>query len=114
MVLTFWTIGCPGCEAEREAMSRLAARYADSSVVFLAFHCRGGERILRDYLSHSPYRAVHVSSAKEIADLFHVQGYPTHIIIDSEGRIFTRKVGGSDRIDADIERLIQRCRSLSQ
>lgn len=113
VVLTFWFIGCPGCEIEREAMNRLAKKYHDSDVVFIALLCRDGDASLRAYLAQAPYHARHITAAQRIAEQYSVHAFPTHVIIDTEGRIFSTLLGGSDEKDAIIEESLDRCRLLT-
>lgn len=111
VVLTFWFIGCPGCEIERDAMNRLAKKYDEKNVVFIAL-ARDGEARLKDYVLKNTYNAIHIPGAESIAEKFSVQAYPTHFIIDGEGRIDAKVIGGSKDTDIILENFIERCRRL--
>ncbi len=113
VVLDFWFIGCPGCEIEKDALTRIAKKYAGTDVVFISLS-KDNENRLRSYLMTHPSNWICIPGASSIAEKYNVYGYPTHIIIDKEGRIDSKIIGGYDKIDEELARYIERCRALSE
>lgn len=113
VVLDFWFIGCPGCEIEKDALTRIAKKYAGTDVVFISLS-KDNENRLRSYLMTHPSNWIIIPGASSIAEKYNVYGYPTHIIIDKEGRIDSKIIGGYDKIDEELARYIERCRALSE
>jgi thiol-disulfide isomerase/thioredoxin len=84
VVLNFWFIGCLPCRQEIPLLNPLVEQYP--KFVFLAFALDGEEQ-LRDFIAKTPFRYEIVGNAQKIADAFEVNGYPTHIVINSNGEI---------------------------
>lgn len=106
VVLNFWFVGCPGCDVEIPALNRLVAEFKDKDVVFLSF-ALDDKATLEKYLKQNPFHYATVATASTFSDKYGVTGYPTHIIIDKEGRIRGRKVGGSEKTDDELRPLIK-------
>lgn len=87
LVLNFWFIKCPPCRMERPYLNKLVEEYAaDTNVVFVAvsldpkFH-------LDTFLVHNPFKYRVIPDGMPIAQENAVEQYPTHVILDKEGKI---------------------------
>jgi thioredoxin-related protein len=76
-------------------------------VVFLAFANDDAEA-LRGFLSKNEFCYDIIPSAEEIAQRFGVSAYPTHILIDREGRVALKLTGGDEKRAEDLRILIDR------
>lgn len=107
VVLNFWFIGCAPCRVEMPGLNKLAAEFADKDVLFIGFATDGAEP-LRKFLAEKRFDYKVIPESGGVAADYGVGSYPTHVIIDQQGRVAARLVGGSvDRHD-DLRPLIQR------
>lgn len=107
VVLNFWFIGCAPCRIEIPGLNEMVGHYDQEQVVFIAFALDDKES-LSQFLTESPFKYQIIPGAFEQADAFHVQGYPTHIILDKKGNIRSTLTGGSADRHKQIQPLIDR------
>ena len=107
VVLNFWYVGCAPCIVEIPGLNRLVKELEGRDVVFLAL-ALDGPKTLRSFLREKPFDYHIVPSSAEIAKEFEVSSYPTHVLIDREGRIRHVLTGGNETRHEDLRRLIER------
>jgi thiol-disulfide isomerase/thioredoxin len=96
VVLDFWYIGCPGCELEKQSMSALGENYKDSGNVAFLSIALDKRNALDRYFSKVSFHLPVVSDANgDIAKIFSINDYPTHVILGKDGSIFDVSSGGS-------------------
>jgi len=87
VVLNFWFIRCPPCRLERPYLNQLVQEYkTDSSVVFIAV-ALDPKFQLENFLKDNPFDYQVIPDGREIADNYMVDQYPTHVILNDEGRV---------------------------
>ena len=104
--LNFWATWCPPCRAEMPGLNKLVAEFADSDVVFIGFASDPAEE-LRRFLDGHRFEYRIVPQAGNIARLYGVAVFPTHVIIDKEGRVRYFLTGGSPERHDQLRPLIQ-------
>lgn len=93
IVLNFWFINCPPCKMEIPELNELVEGYKENKdVVFLAM-ALDNKRELRDFLKTMPYNYNIVDDARYISDRYGVKGYPTHVVIDKNGKVKFSTIG---------------------
>ncbi|HAA16604.1 MAG TPA: hypothetical protein DCE41_34800, partial [Cytophagales bacterium] len=107
VVLNFWFIGCAPCRVEMPGLNELVADYAEEEVAFVAFALDGQES-LEKFLAKKAFDYTIIPDADGIATEYGVQAYPTHVVIDKEGRIQSTLTGGSETRHEDLKPLIDR------
>jgi len=109
VVLNFWFIGCAPCKAEIPGLNKLVNEFKDQGVVFLAFAADPAED-LRSFLKKTEfdYEIVSEEFSSTMIDQLNIDPFPTHIIIDREGNIEARIIGGSENRHEEIRPLIAR------
>ena len=107
VVLNFWFVGCAPCIVEIPGLNRLVKELEGRDVVFLAL-ALDGPKTLRSFLREKPFDYHIVPAAAKIAKEFEVSTYPTHVLIDGEGRIRHVLTGGNETRHEDLRRLIER------
>jgi len=108
VVLNFWYIGCAPCEVEIPSLNKLVEKYGEKEeVVFLAFALNDA-KTLDSYLEKKPFKYQIIPRSHQIAKQYGVEGYPTHYIINRQGEMVRKMVGGNDTRHADIEPIIER------
>ncbi|TET67601.1 MAG: TlpA family protein disulfide reductase [Candidatus Aminicenantes bacterium] len=105
VVLNFWFIGCAPCRVEIPGLNNLTEEFKEKDVVFIAF-ALDKEKNLKSFLQETPFKYQIVPNAGKIADQFRVRAYPTHIIINKEGRVEFRLMGGSENRHEQLRPLI--------
>ena len=98
---------CAPCIVEIPGLNRLVKELEGRDVVFLAL-ALDGPKTLRSFLREKPFDYHIVPSSAEIAKEFEVSSYPTHVLIDREGRIRHVLTGGNETRHEDLRRLIER------
>lgn len=99
VVLDFWATWCGPCIASFPAMQQAEAKYKnDPNVRFLFVNTReGGSNPAgraRDFMARKHFDfVVPVDAQQRMADAYRVEGIPTKIIIDANGRVRYRYVG---------------------
>lgn len=107
VVLNFWFIGCGPCRAEMPGLNELVREFKDKNVVFLSFASDEPEE-LREFLKTKPFDYKIVPSAFDVNRAYRVNVWPTHILIDPEGNVAMRLVGGSENRHKELRKLIER------
>ncbi len=99
VVLNFWFINCRPCRTEILELNKLVKEYKDSSdIVFLAI-ALDSRNDLRDFLRTNPFNYIIIDDGRAIAQQYDVTAYPTHAVIDQQGRAYFHTAGtGSSTI----------------
>jgi thiol-disulfide isomerase/thioredoxin len=99
VVINFWAVWCPPCRGEMPSLERLRERFKDRPFSILAIN--EGEDLDRIQpflwdLEPSPGFTVLLDSDLTVSQAFGVRGLPTSFILDKQGRIVYRAVGGRE------------------
>lgn len=87
IVINFWFIRCPPCRMERPFLNELVEEYKkDSNIVFIAVSLDPKIQ-LESFLKENPFKYHVIPEGREISDANKVVQFPTHVIVDQEGRI---------------------------
>jgi thiol-disulfide isomerase/thioredoxin len=112
IVANFWFTGCGPCKAEIPDLNKLASEFEGKDVVFLAFTTDEDQTVLRRFLKEHPFRYTIVPDAGKIASSFGVESYPSHLIVNADGKVESMLVGAgegrADELKTVIERLISK------
>jgi peroxiredoxin len=106
VVLNFWFIACRPCIVEIPKLNDLVAEYEQEDIVFLAAGLDGKERV-QDFLTRYPFDYQVVPSAMDIATQFGVSTYPTHIVLDKNGKILLAENGFTDHVKRQMIQAIE-------
>ena len=109
VVLNFWFIACPPCLAEIPRLNRVVQAYAGEGVSFFALTFDEAPA-LRDFLSEIPFDYRVVSTTLDELESLSVSTYPSHLVIDAEGRVTSVITGyeSGAQIRAALEAAIER------
>lgn len=99
VVINFWAVWCPPCRREMPSLERLRQRFKDRPFAILAIN--EGEDVDRIQpflwdLEPSPGFTVLLDTDLTVSQAFAVRGLPTSFILDKQGRIVYRAVGGRE------------------
>lgn len=95
VVLNFWFTTCPGCIQEMPNLNKLKKSYAGTPVVFLALALDNAAAIQKFLKSHA-YNYTLLTEAQHVSKDYHVNSYPTSMVIDPQGIIRFQQVGGEN------------------
>ena len=91
-IINFWFINCPPCRMEIPDLNLLAEKYASDSVRFVAI-ALDQKHELEEFLRTTPFNYKIVDDGRYIAKGEGVQSYPTHVVIDQEGKVYFHTTG---------------------
>jgi thiol-disulfide isomerase/thioredoxin len=86
IVINFWFVECKPCVMEIPELNNLVEKYAEKEVVFLAFTLNDKSKI-NSFLNKNTFKYNIIPDSKASADLYNVNSYPTHLIIDENSII---------------------------
>ncbi|HMR92903.1 MAG TPA: TlpA disulfide reductase family protein [Chitinophagaceae bacterium] len=93
VVLNFWFIQCTPCLREIPELNKLAEDYADTSqVVFLGI-ALDRKTALDSFLQRTPVQYNIIPSGRPVAALYKIYSYPTHVVLNREGRVIFHSTG---------------------
>ncbi len=96
IVLDFWGTWCGSCVKGIPKMKEYYSKYRDK-VEFLSIACRDSKQAWLKAIDKYDLNWTNLfTENKEITDKYGVEGYPTKIIIDKEGKIVLKTIGESD------------------
>jgi thiol-disulfide isomerase/thioredoxin len=107
VVLNFWFTKCSPCKAEIPELNRLVKKYANK-VTFISI-ALDDKSALHDFLGENKFLYQTVSDQKgSISREFSIKIYPSHIVIDPDGYIYYRHIGGGSSIFTALSGVIDR------
>ena len=110
LLINFWATWCPPCRRELPAMNRAWKKLKDEGIVMLAVDVGEDEDTIFTFMADYPIDfTVLLDSSGEISASWPVVGLPTTFVLDKEGRLVYRAIGGREW---DDEHLLEKVRAL--
>jgi thiol-disulfide isomerase/thioredoxin len=96
--LNFWAAWCPPCRQEMPSMEKLYQKFKPQGLEILAVNCGDKPEIVRAFMVEHKlsFPAGLDVSGKITGRLYGINAFPTTYIIDRQGRIITRVIGGME------------------
>lgn len=108
VLINFWATWCPPCREEIPSMNRAWEKMAEEGIVMLAINVGEDEDTIfvftADYPADFPLL---LDRDGEVIGQWPVKGLPTTYIVDPEGRIAYRAIGGREWDDAQLLNVIR-------
>lgn len=95
VVLNFWFIACPPCRAEMPGLKQLADTYDEREDVVLLALATDGKEALDKFLQKKEIGFTVIPDARDLSDTYRITGYPTTLVLDKEGKVFSVHIGGA-------------------
>jgi thiol-disulfide isomerase/thioredoxin len=92
IVLNFWFINCGPCRKEIPDLNNLVDSFSKDKVEFVAVGLDSRDDIEK-FIKSMPFKYRIVPDGRNIATNYGIRGYPTHAIIDQEGKIYFHTTG---------------------
>jgi peroxiredoxin len=111
IVMNYWFSACRPCVMEMPELNKLVAKYQGKDVVFLGltYHVKAN---IKRFLQSFQFDYNLIPEAQIEIHNYHVQTYPTHIVIDQDGYVVLREEGLNydtvDILDKTIEALLKK------
>ena len=110
ILLNFWATWCPPCRHEMPAMERLYQRFRDRGFVVLAVNQWEDPDLVFAYtgdLNVFPGFPILFDPQSSVSQEYGVKGLPTSFVIDREGRLVYRAIGGREFDHPEIITIIE-------
>ena len=93
VVLNFWFINCPPCRMEIPHLNNMVESFKTrEDVVFLAVALDQSYE-LKDFLKEMPFQYGIVDGGSYVASQYGINLFPTHVVIDKEGKVIFHTSG---------------------
>ena len=93
VVVNFWFINCPPCRMEMPDLNNMVTAYAtNQDVVFLGI-ALDKRAELEDFLKTFPFKYNIIEDGRRLATSYRVSSFPTHLVIDRQGKITFHTMG---------------------
>lgn len=110
VLVNFWATWCPPCRREMPSMERLSQRLKDQPFVILAINQQEDPEqvfVFTGQLDPSPTFPILFDRDSKVANAWGVLGLPASFIVDKQGRVVYRAMGGREFDHLEIERSIR-------
>jgi thiol-disulfide isomerase/thioredoxin len=109
VVINYWFINCVPCRKEMPELNKIVERYKNNpSVVFLGVSFDSKD-MLTNALKTFDFDYNIVPDAGAFLDSLHLDGYPSHEVIDKNGKIVFSCTESGDRTLGWLIRVIEQC-----
>ncbi len=108
VVLNFWATWCPPCREEMPSMEKLFRDFKDKGLVMLAVNVdENGKQAVNKFLQRTPYTFPIVLDKDSVAqNVYGVFRFPESFIIDRNGVVVEKIIGGRDWLSGQTFKLI--------
>ncbi len=107
VIVNFWATWCPPCRAEIPSMQRAWSILKDKKVMMLAVHVGGNEDRIWSFLTDFGIEfPVLIDASSKTSRRWPMMGLPTTFIVDPQGKIALRAIGGREWDDPSMIRSI--------
>ena len=108
VLLNFWATWCGPCRYEMPAMEKLWQKFKEEDFVILAVDLREGKEKASSFIKENGYTfLVLLDSRGRVAHTYGIRAIPTTYLVDPEGRIIGRALGGRNWASEDAFKLIE-------
>jgi len=112
VIINFWATWCPPCRAELPSMNRAWTKVKDKGVAMLAINVGEDEETIFSFMADYPIEfKVLLDQTGDIVSQWPIKGLPTTFVLDPQGRLFYRAIGGREW---DSEELIKQVLALKK
>lgn len=103
LIVNFWATWCPPCREELPSMNRAWKKVKDQGIHMLAINVGEDEDTIFSFTGDYPINfTVLLDESGEIINQWPIRGLPTTFVLDPEGRIVYRAIGGREWDDDNL------------
>lgn len=109
VIVNFWATWCPPCREEMPSMERLYREFESQGLVMLAVNVEAnGKQMVAKFLQKTPHSFPILLDSDNIAqNAYGVFRFPESYIIDRNGVVVEKIIGGRDWMSGSIFKLIK-------
>ncbi len=93
IVLNFWFINCGPCRKEIPELNVLVDSFQSTGKVLFYGIALDKKRDIQKFLEKIPFKYTIIDDGRAIAAQYGIRSYPTHVVIDGEGKVYFHTVG---------------------
>jgi peroxiredoxin len=93
IVMNFWFINCKPCRMEIPELNEMVAQFKNNDKVIFVGIALDQRADLRAFLTETPFAYSIIDNGRFEADKYGVKLYPTHVIVDPEGKVYFHTSG---------------------
>lgn len=93
IVMNFWFIGCKPCRMEMPELNEMVASFEGNDNVIFVGYALDQRADLKDFLKTNPFDYSIIENSRFEAGKYGVKLFPTHVVIDPEGKVFFHTSG---------------------
>ena len=105
VVMNFWFLACGPCIKEMPDLNELVKKYQGKDVEFIAVTYDKQDLVTESFKNH-PFSYKQIANAQNIIDLYKATAFPTHLVIDKEGKILLSQLGNNSKIIEQLSKII--------
>jgi tetratricopeptide (TPR) repeat protein len=112
VLLDFWGTWCGPCRSSIPDLKRLAKKYSDKEFILVSIAVNDPQEVWREFLEDNKMDWTQVRDDKSVLQrTFQVRAFPTYILIDHDGIIRNRLIGGGsytlNKISDEIKKALK-------
>jgi peroxiredoxin len=92
-VLNFWFINCPPCRMEIPALNELVETFKGNDSVRFVGIALDNKSSLQDFFKIMHFNYSIVDNGRFLAEKYGIRSFPTHVIIDQQGKVYFHTTG---------------------
>jgi len=97
VMINFWLIGCPPCQAEMPNIMMAYHKYQSEGLMVIGINAWQDSAAVKKYIETYRYDwKMVLDSGGKTAEAYAVNSYPTSFFVDWEGVVKARQIGGLD------------------
>jgi len=109
IIINFWATWCPPCRAELPSMNRGWAKIKDEGIAMIAVNVGESEDTIFTFTADYPIDfTVLLDESGEIIKQWPIKGLPTTFVVDGEGRLVYRAIGGREWDSDELLDIVRR------
>lgn len=110
VIINFWATWCPPCREELPSMNRAWEKIKDEDIAMVAINVGEDEDTIFAFMGDYPINFdLLLDTSGEIIAQWPIKGLPTTFVLDVDGRLVYRAIGGREW---DNDELLDKVRSL--
>gem|GEM_PF-1010231 len=106
LVLNFWATWCGPCKREIPHLNELVEQFGrDTGIVFIAI-TKEDRKTVEKFLKEHPFEYTIIVDGDKPTRDYHVMAFPTHYVINREGRIVFNQIGYTPQLKERLEEVL--------
>ncbi|HEY0355539.1 MAG TPA: TlpA disulfide reductase family protein [Flavisolibacter sp.] len=93
IVINFWFINCGPCRREIPELNDLVDSFSTNDKVLFYAVALDEKQELKTFLEKMPFKYKIIDNGRFITEKYGIRSYPTHLIIDTDGKVYFHTVG---------------------